>query len=89
MRNGRTGALLGIGLRGAGLKLMMLPMYCWAMLGTSILVVLATPVLAGTLILLSLDIVAHTGFFNPAAGGNAVVYQHLFWFLISLSDCQN
>ena len=66
--------------RQAGLKLMMLPMYCWAMLGTSILVVLATPVLAGTLILLSLDIVAHTGFFNPAAGGNAVVYQHLFWF---------
>ena len=66
--------------RQPGLKLMMLPMYCWAMLGTSILVVLATPVLAGTLILLSLDIVAHTGFFNPAAGGNAVVYQHLFWF---------
>ena len=66
--------------RQPGLKLMMLPMYCWAMLGTSILVVLATPVLAGTLLLLSLDIVAHTGFFNPAAGGNAVVYQHLFWF---------
>ena len=66
--------------RQPGLKLMMLPMYCWAMLGTSILVVLATPVLAGTLILLSLDIVAHTGFFNPATGGNAVVYQHLFWF---------
>ena len=67
-------------LRRPGLKLMQLPMYCWAMLGTSILVVLSTPVLAGTLILLSFDIVAHTGFFNPGMGGNVVVYQHLFWF---------
>ena len=67
-------------LRRPGLKLMQLPMYCWAMLGTSILVVLSTPVLAGTLIMLSLDIVAHTGFFNPGMGGNVVVYQHLFWF---------
>lgn len=67
-------------LRRPGLKMMQLPMYCWAMLGTSILVVLSTPVLAGTLVLLSFDIVAHTGFFNPAQGGNVVVYQHLFWF---------
>ena len=67
-------------LRRPGLKLMELPMYCWAMLGTSILVVLSTPVLAGTLIMLSFDIVAHTGFFNPGLGGNVVVYQHLFWF---------
>ena len=67
-------------LRRPGLKLMQLPMYCWAMLGTSILVVLSTPVLAGTLVLLSFDIVAHTGFFNPGLGGNVVVYQHLFWF---------
>ncbi len=67
-------------LRRPGLKLMQMPMYCWAMLGTSILIVLSTPVLAGTLILLSFDIVAHTGFFNPSLGGNAVVYQHLFWF---------
>jgi len=36
--------------------------------------------LAGTLILLSFDIVANTGFFNPVLGGNVVVYQHLFWF---------
>ena len=67
-------------LRQPGLKLMELPMYCWAMLGTSILVVLSTPVLAGTLVLLSFDIIAHTGFFNPTLGGNVVVYQHLFWF---------
>ena len=69
-----------IKLRRPGLKLMQLPMYCWAMLGTSLLVVLSTPVLAGTLILLSFDIIANTGFFNPVLGGNVVVYQHLFWF---------
>ena len=51
-----------IKLRRPGLKLMQLPMYCWAMLGTSLLVVLSTPVLAGTLILLSFDIIANTGF---------------------------
>lgn len=67
-------------LRRPGLKLMQLPMYAWAMLGTSVLVILSTPVLAGTLILLSFDIIAHTGFFNPTLGGNVVVYQHLFWF---------
>jgi cytochrome c oxidase subunit 1 len=67
-------------LRRPGLKMMQLPMYCWAMLGTSVLVVLSTPVLAGTLVMLAFDIVAHTGFFNPTIGGNAVVYQHLFWF---------
>jgi cytochrome c oxidase subunit 1 len=67
-------------LRRPGLKMMQLPMYCWAMLGPSILVVLSTPVLAGTLVMLAFDIVAHTGFFNPTIGGNAVVYQHLFWF---------
>ena len=48
--------------------------------GTLIRVVLSTPVLAGTLVLLSFDIRAHTGFFHPSLGGNAVVYQHLFWF---------
>jgi len=67
-------------LRRPGLKMMQLPMYAWAMLGTSVLVILSTPVLAGTLILLSFDIIAHTGFFNPTLGGNVVVYQHLFWF---------
>ena len=53
-------------LRRPGLKMLQLPMFCRALLGTSILVVLSTPVLAGTLVLLSFDIIAHTGFFNPA-----------------------
>ncbi|TGG85752.1 MAG: cytochrome c oxidase subunit I [Aphanocapsa feldmannii 277cV] len=67
-------------MRRPGLQLFRLPLFCWAMLATSVLVVLTTPVLAGALLLLSMDIVAGTGFFNPSLGGNAVVYQHLFWF---------
>ncbi len=57
-----------------------LPLFCWAMVATSILALFATPVLAAGLILLLFDINFGTSFFKPAAGGNVVVYQHLFWF---------
>jgi cytochrome c oxidase subunit 1 len=64
-------------LRRPGLKLMQMPMYCWAMLGTSILVVASTPVLAGTLVLLSFDIVAHTDF----------SIHHLAGMLLFINTC--
>lgn len=57
-----------------------MPLFCWAILATSALVLLSTPVLAGALILLSFDLIAGTSFFNPTGGGDPVVYQHLFWF---------
>ncbi|WP_069791626.1 cytochrome c oxidase subunit I [Cyanobacterium sp. IPPAS B-1200] len=57
-----------------------MPLFCWAMLATSALILLSTPVLAGALILLSFDLMAGTNFFNPSGGGDPVVYQHLFWF---------
>jgi cytochrome c oxidase subunit 1 len=57
-----------------------MPLFCWSMLATSALILLSTPVLAGALILLSFDLIAGTNFFNPAGGGDPVVYQHLFWF---------
>jgi cytochrome c oxidase subunit 1 len=57
-----------------------MPLFCWAMLATSTLILLSTPVLAAALILLSFDLLAGTAFFNPTGGGNPVVYQHLFWF---------
>ncbi|HIK37062.1 MAG: cytochrome c oxidase subunit I [Geminocystis sp.] len=57
-----------------------MPLFCWAMLATSALILLSTPVLASALILLSFDLIAGTSFFNPAGGGDPVVYQHLFWF---------
>ncbi|MEM8721473.1 MAG: cytochrome c oxidase subunit I [Cyanobacteria bacterium P01_G01_bin.39] len=57
-----------------------MPLFCWAMLATSGLILLGTPVLAAALILLSFDLIAGTAFFNPAGGGDPIVYQHMFWF---------
>ncbi len=44
---------------------MEMPLFCWAMLAASALILLSTPVLAGALILLSFDLLAGTAFFNP------------------------
>jgi cytochrome c oxidase subunit 1 len=57
-----------------------MPLFCWAMMATSILALLSTPVLAIGLILLLFDINFGTGFFKPDAGGDVIIYQHLFWF---------
>ena len=57
-----------------------MPIFCWSMLATSGLIILGTPVLAAALILLSFDLLAGTAFFNPAGGGDPIVYQHMFWF---------
>lgn len=57
-----------------------MPLFCWSMLATSALVLLGTPVLAAALILLSMDLIAGTAFFNPMGGGDPIVYQHMFWF---------
>jgi cytochrome c oxidase subunit I len=57
-----------------------MPLFCWSMLATSGLILLGTPVLAAALILLSFDLIAGTSFFNPAGGGDPIVYQHMFWF---------
>ncbi|MBD2100117.1 cytochrome c oxidase subunit I [Leptolyngbya sp. FACHB-261] len=67
-------------MRTPGMGLFQMPLFCWAMLATSALALIATPVLAGALILLAFDLLAGTTFFNPTGGGDPVVYQHLFWF---------
>jgi cytochrome c oxidase subunit I len=67
-------------MRIPSMSMMQMPLFCWAMLATSLLMLIATPVLAGALILLSFDLIAGTAFFNPSGGGEPVVYQHMFWF---------
>lgn len=69
-----------LNMRMPGMGLNQMPLFCWAMLATSALVLLSTPVLAGALILLAFDLLVGTAFFNPTGGGDPVVYQHMFWF---------
>ncbi len=69
-----------LAMRMPGMGMFDMPLFCWSMLSTSGLVLIATPVLAGAMILLGFDLLAGTAFFNPTGGGNPVVYQHLFWF---------
>ena len=67
-------------MRMPGMGLNDMPLFCWAMLAASALILISTPVLAGALILLAFDLIAGTTFFNPMGGGDPVVYQHMFWF---------
>ncbi len=62
------------------MKWSQLPLFCWAILATSLLALVSTPVLAAGLVLLLFDINFGTSFFKPDANGNVVLYQHLFWF---------
>jgi cytochrome c oxidase subunit 1 len=67
-------------LRAPGLTWARLPLFVWALYATSIIQVLATPVLAITLALLCMERLLHIGIFDPALGGDPVLFQHFFWF---------
>src|SRR5438552_4421211 len=67
-------------MRAPGLTWFRLPLLVWALYATSIIQVLATPVLAITLTLVALERTLHLGIFDPALGGDPVLFQHLFWF---------
>ncbi len=67
-------------LRAPGLTWDRLPLFLWALYATSIIQVLATPVLAITLLLLVLERVIGIGIFDPTLGGDPVLFQHFFWF---------
>ncbi len=67
-------------LRAPGLTWSRLPLFCWAIYATSVIQVLATPVLAITLVLLMMERILKIGIFDPALGGDAVLFQHFFWF---------
>jgi cytochrome c oxidase subunit I len=67
-------------LRAPGLHWKRLPLFVWGMYATSIIQVLATPVLAITLLLLVFERVFGLGVFDPRLGGDPVLFQHFFWF---------
>ena len=67
-------------LRAPGMHWRRLPLFIWGIYATSIIQVLATPVLAITLLLLAMERVLGLGIFNPALGGDPVLFQHFFWF---------
>jgi len=67
-------------LRAPGLTWDRLPLFLWAIYATSIVQVLATPVLAITLLLLILERTIGIGIFDPKLGGDPVLFQHFFWF---------
>jgi cytochrome c oxidase subunit I len=67
-------------LRARGLGWMRLPLFTWSLYGTSLIMVIATPVLGITLLLVVLDHAFALGLFDPSTGGDPVLFQHLFWF---------
>lgn len=67
-------------LRAPGMTMHRIPLFVWALYSTAILQILATPVLAITLILLAVERTFGVGIFDPALGGDPVLFQHFFWF---------
>jgi cytochrome c oxidase subunit 1 len=67
-------------MRAPGLTWFRLPLFIWSLYATSIIMVLATPVLAMTLALMALERIWGLGVFDPKLGGDPILFQHLFWF---------
>ncbi|MCU1232473.1 MAG: Cytochrome-c oxidase [Candidatus Solibacter sp.] len=67
-------------MRAPGMTWFRMPLFVWANYATSLIQVLGTPVLAVTIVLLFVERVFHLGIFDPARGGDPVLFQHLFWF---------
>src|SRR5579872_2702369 len=67
-------------MRAHGMTWFRLPLFVWSMYGVSLVMVLATPVLAMTLALIGLERLLGVGIFDPALGGDPLLFQHFFWF---------
>jgi cytochrome c oxidase subunit 1 len=67
-------------LRPPGMGWFRMPLFIWALYSTALIQVLATPVIGITLLMLIVERLLHIGIFDPALGGDPVLFQHFFWF---------
>src|SRR5204862_7392751 len=67
-------------MRAPGMTWFRMPLFLWSTYATSVIFILGTPVIAITVLLVAAERVFHFGFFDPAVGGDPVLFQHLFWF---------
>ena len=67
-------------MRAPGMTWFRLPLFIWASYATALINVLATPVLAITVLLLALERIFHVGIFDPKVGGDPILFEHMFWF---------
>jgi cytochrome c oxidase subunit 1 len=67
-------------MRAPGMTMYKLPLFVWAQLVTAFMLLITVPVLAGAITMLICDRLFGTAFFEPAGGGDPVLFQHLFWF---------
>jgi cytochrome c oxidase subunit 1 len=67
-------------MRAPGMTWFRMPLFVWAQYATSLVMILGTPVIAITVLLVAIERIARVGIFDPAIGGDPILFQHLFWF---------
>jgi cytochrome c oxidase subunit 1 len=67
-------------MRAPGMTWFRLPLFAWGLYAVSLVMILGTPVIAITVLLVALERIAHIGIFDPAMGGDPILFQHMFWF---------